>query len=161
MKPWTAAGTAALLTAALTACGYAPVRHPGAPGARVRVLPVRNDTAQAEAGGLFARELRSELAGRGRLADDAGQGPALAAELVSLKSAPTASGADGAAAFRLDAELRVKLGDFEETATGGEDYLAGEDVPGTEANRRAALRRLARMLAREAVERFEVSERMK
>ena len=44
---------------------------------------------------------------------------------------------------------------------GAEDYLAGVDVLGTEANRRAALRRLMRALAAEAVERYEVGQRFK
>ena len=65
----------------------------------------------------------------------------------------------GAASYRIDAELRIRAGDYADAVTGGEDYLTGVDVLGTEANRRAALRRLARALATEAIERYEVSER--
>jgi hypothetical protein len=139
-------------------CGYAPVRRVASH--QVQVAAVRNQTAQAEAGGIFAAELRSELAGRGRLAGGESAAPELTAELIELRSVPTAAASEGAAAFRLDAELRLRIGDYADAVVGGEDYLAGVDVLGTEANRRAALRRLARVLAREAIERYEVSERM-
>jgi hypothetical protein len=148
-----------LVVAALAlGCGYAPVRGRPAPG--LRVAPVKNDTAQAEAGGIFAAELRSELSGRGRLAPDGSSSPELTAELVALRSVPSGVGAEGgAASYRLDAELRLKSGSYEDAVIGGEDYLTGVDVLGTEANRRAALRRLARTLAAEAIERYDVNER--
>jgi Lipopolysaccharide-assembly len=140
------------------ACGYAPVRGNAAHG--VRVAAVKNDTAQAEAGGIFAAELRRELAGRGRLEPDGSAAPELVAELVSLRSAPSGVGAEGgAASYNISAELRVRAPGFEDSVIGGEDYLTGVDVLGTEANRRAALRRLARTLAAEAIERYEVNER--
>lgn len=146
--------------ALLAACGYAPVRGKSAAG--LRVAPVRNDTAQAEAGGLFAAELRRELAARGRLEPESSNAPQLQTELVALRSAPSGVGAEGgAASFRLDAELRLKAVDYEDTVAGGEDYLAGVDVLATEANRRAALRRLARALAAEAIERYEVNDRFR
>jgi len=136
------------------------VRGKTAPG--LRVAEVRNDTAQAEVGGIFAAELRRELAGRGRLEPEGSSAPQLAAEVVYLRSAPSGVGAEGgAASYRIDAELRVKAGDYHDAVAGGEDYLTGVDVLGTEANRRAALRRLARALAAEAVERLEVSERLR
>jgi lipopolysaccharide assembly LptE-like protein len=140
-----------------TACGYAPVRRSATHS--VRVAPVRNDTAQAEAGGLFAAELRTELSGRGWLVGEASTAPELHAELVSLISFPTSAGSEGAAAYRLNADLRLKIGEYEDVLQIGEDYLAGIDVLGTEANRRAALRRLFRSAAREAIERYDVSER--
>jgi hypothetical protein len=146
-----------LLTAAL-GCGYAPVRGKPAPG--LRVATVKNDTAQAEAGGIFAAELRRELAGRGRLEPEGSSAPELVAELVALRSLPSGVGAEGgAASYRLDAELRLRAPAYEDAVAGGEDYLTGVDVLGTEANRRAALRRLARTLAAEAIERYEVNER--
>jgi hypothetical protein len=124
------------------------------------VAPVRNDTAQAEVGGLFAAELRTELSGRGRLVGEASDSPELHAQIVSLISIPTSAGSEGAAAYRLTADLRVKIADYQDALQVGEDYLAGIDVLGTEANRRAALRRLFRSAAREAIERYEVSERL-
>jgi hypothetical protein len=141
------------------ACGYAPVRRGAAKG--IHVAAVRNDTAQAEAGGWFAQELRAELAGRGRLDPDGAPGDELSAELVSITSVPTAAGADGALAFAVSAVLKVRVGAWEDTAAGSEDYASGVDVLGTEANRRAALRRLARTLAKEAIERYDVADRLK
>jgi hypothetical protein len=125
------------------------------------VAPVRNDTAQAESSGLFAAELRAELSGRERLVGEASSAPELNAQIVSLISVPTSAGSEGAAAYRLNADLRVKIGDYEDVVQLGEDYLAGIDVLGTEANRRAALRRLLRSAAREAIERYDVSEHFK
>jgi hypothetical protein len=130
------------------------------PGHPLRVAAVKNATAQAEAGGLFAAELRSELAGRRRLAADSSSAPEMTAELISLRSVPTSSGTEGVAAFRLDAQLLVRIGYYEDLIGDGENYLVGVDILGTEANRRAALRRLARTLSREAIERYDVSERM-
>jgi hypothetical protein len=151
-------GGAIAAVAALLACGYAPVR--GRPAQELRVGAVKNATAQAEAGGIFAHELRRELSARGRLAPEASAAPELDAELVALRTAPSGVGAEGgAASYWLDAELRIRAGDYQDLVVGGEDYLTGVDVLGTEANRRAALRRLARALAAEAVERYEVNER--
>jgi hypothetical protein len=144
----------------LAACGYAPVR--GKPAAGLRVAAVKNDTAQAEAGGIFSTELRRELAGRNRLEPDSSAAPELIAELKSLQSVPSGVGAEGgAASFRLFAQLHVKAAGYDDTLGGSEDYLAGVDILGTEANRRAALRRLAKALAVEAIERYEVSERLR
>ena len=86
--------------------------------------------------------------------------PELDLELLAMRSTPTASGGEGAAAFRLDAEMKLKIGDYEDRLIESEDYLAGVDVLGTEANRRAALRRLATAAAKEALERYEVAERL-
>ena len=145
----------AFAVCSLLGCGYAPVRgHPRG----LRVAEVKNDTAQAEAGGIFAGELRGELAGRGELDES---GPVLNVELLGLRILPTTAGSEGAAAYQVIADLRVSAGDWRDTVTGGEDYLAGVDVLGTEANRRAALRRLARTLAREAIERYDVASRLK
>ena len=56
--------------------------------------------------------------------------------------------------------MKLKIGDYEDRLIESEDYLAGVDVLGTEANRRAALRRLATAAAKEALERYEVAERL-
>jgi hypothetical protein len=104
--------------------------------------------------------LRAELAGRRRLAADDDGAVALQVELVAIRSYPSAMGTAGAAAWRVDVDARARAPGFEDMVTSGDDYLAGVDVPGTEANRRAALRRVARALARELIERYEVSERL-
>jgi hypothetical protein len=149
-------------------CGYQLQHGSGLPhGARsVRVAAVDNRTAQAEAGGVFAAALRSELASRGRLAGEGFSGPLLEAELSAIRSAPSAFAAAAAPAFRLEADLKVRLRDsggavvYEDTLSSAEDYLAGVDVLGTEANRRSALRRLSAALAQRLVERMEVSARL-
>jgi hypothetical protein len=147
-----------LVVACGCSCGYALVR--GNPASGLRVAPVKNGTAQPEAGGIFAAELRRELSGRGRLEADSSSAPELFAELVALRAYPTGVAGEGAASYRVDADLRVRAPNYEDIITAGEDYLTGVDVLGTEANRRAALRRLARTLAAEAIERYDVSERL-
>jgi len=133
-------------------------------GQDVRVAKFENYTAQVEAGGVFAGALREELEARGRLATEGSSGPELTGELISLASVPSALNAQGASAFSLSATVRVRLRDatgvvYEDQAGMGEDYLAGVDVLGTEANRRAALRRLAKNISRELVERMSVAAR--
>ena len=96
------------------------------------------------------------------LEPDSSAAPELRAELHALRSVPSGVSAEGgAASFRVDAELRLEAPGYADTVAGSEDYLAGVDVLGTEANRRAALRRLMRALAAEAVERYEVGQRFK
>ena len=141
------------------ACGYAPVR--GQKARALRVAAVKNATAQAEAGGLFAAAVRSELAGRGQLDPDGAASPELVLEVLSLRSVPGGSAGEGAASFRVDAEIKVKVGTWEDRVRSSEDYFSGIDVLGTEANRRAALRRVARTAAREAIDRYDVFERLK
>ena len=126
----------------------------------MRVGPVKNGTAQAEAGGIFAAELRNELAGRGRLEPDGSNAPELTAELLALRNSPSGVIEGGAASYRLDALLVLRAPGYEDTVGASEDYLTGVDVLGTEANRRAALRRLARSIATEAIERYELAERL-
>jgi len=142
-----------------SACGYAPVR--GQKARAVRVAAVKNATAQAEAGGLFAAAVRSELAARGQLDPDGAASPELVMEVLSLRSVPSGSAGEGAASFRIDAELKINVGTWEDRVRSSEDYFSGIDVLGTEANRRAALRRVARTAAREAIDRYDVFERMK
>ena len=133
-------------------------------GQDIRVAAFENYTAQVEAGGVFAGALREELSARGRLAREGGSGPELMGELLTLASVPSALGAQGASAFNLSATVRVRLRDssgvvYEDQARLGEDYLAGVDVLGTEANRRAALRRLAQHISRDLLERMSVAAR--
>ena len=143
----------------LLGCGYAPVRRAAARG--VRVGAVRNATAQAEAGGVFASAVRSELSGRGQLDGDGADSPELIVEVLALQSVPTSSAGEGAASYRLDADLKLDVGTWQDRFRASEDYIAGMDVLGTEANRRAALRRLARNAMRDAIERYDVAQRLK
>src|SRR3989442_15897200 len=108
----------AALFLALIGCGYAPVR--GRAPTAVRVAAVRNATAQAEAGGIFAAELRRELAGRGRLAPDGSGSPELAAELLMLRSLPSGAGAEGGAtSYRLGTPRAGEGGGRAGAPTGG------------------------------------------
>jgi Lipopolysaccharide-assembly len=155
----------AALAAFALGCGYRLANPGDVPGGHdIRVAPFQNYTAQVEAGGVFAAALRDELAAHGRLAGEGGSGPELTGELISIASAPSALGAQGASAFNVSATVRIRLRDgtslvYEDQAALGEDYLAGVDVLGTEANRRAALRRLARSMSRYLVERMNVAAR--
>jgi outer membrane lipopolysaccharide assembly protein LptE/RlpB len=160
---------AALLTGLLASCGYQLSQGGALPsGARaVRVGPVDNRTAQAEAGGLFAAGLRDELSRRGKLSPEGARVAVLDATLLAIRSVPSAFGAATAAAYRLEADLRVRLTDaggaviYEDSQGAGEDYFAGIDVIGTEANRRAALRRLVATLARDAIDKMEIAARLR
>jgi hypothetical protein len=131
----------------------------------LRVSSFRNSTAQVEAGGLFASALREEVESRGRLNET--EGPTLQGELLAVQSAPSAISAAGAAAFRLYADVVLRVVEpagaisYQDKGTFAEDYLVGVDVLGTEANRRAALRRLAKAASRELIERYEISRRMR
>jgi hypothetical protein len=132
-------------------------------GGALRVAPFVNRSPQAEAGGLFGGAVRQQLAARGRLAAEGdAEAPLLDGELVGLRSSPSALGAVGPQAFRLDADLhvRVRRGEavlYDDLLHGYEDYLPGVDVIGTEANRRAALRRLCETMSRDALERLEAA----
>jgi len=143
-------------------CGYTMARGGASP---LRVSPSRNSTAQVEAGGLFASALREEVEARGRLSET--EGPLLQGELLALRSGPSAINAAGALAFRVDADLVLRVVEpqgslsYEDRGSFSEDYLVGVDVLGTEANRRAALRRLLKAASRELIERYEISRRMR
>ena len=70
----------------------------------------------------------------------------------------------GAASYRAGhagAARVLRAPGYEDTVGVGEPSFAAFEVLGTEANRRAALRRLARTAAHEAIERFEISARFK
>jgi hypothetical protein len=147
------------------ACGYSIVsgaRLPGG-GDKLRVAAFVNQTAIADAGGLFAASARDVLAVHGRLAPEGDSSAfTLHGELRVIHDSTSALGATGASAFHLDAEVMVRVlgpqgGIYEDDARAGDDYLQGIDVLGTEANRRAALRRLADKMMREVLERMELS----
>jgi hypothetical protein len=150
----------------ISGCGYTLARGHLLPGGgrSLRVAAFVNQTAQAEAGGLFAAAARDALATHGRLAYEGDPNAAeLTGELRFLHDATSALGASGASAFHLDADVMLRVQDgqgvlYEDDARAGDDYLQGIDVLGTEANRRAALRRLADKLMHEALERMEMSQ---
>jgi outer membrane lipopolysaccharide assembly protein LptE/RlpB len=147
----------ALFVSLLPACGYQLVRTGGAP---LRVGTLKNPTSQAEAGGLFATALREQLAARARLAEEGGAGPSIEGELLNLRTSPSVLAVGTVGALRVEADLKLRVLEggavkAEQQVGGGEEYLQGVDVLGTEANRRAALRRLAEQLVRSCLERLE------
>jgi len=156
----------AALALAAASCGYGFSNGGRLPkgAAALRVAPVDNRTAQPEVGGLFEGALREELLARGQLTE-AGDAPRIDLEVFALKAAPSSLNFSGAFTFRLDADVRAHLRDqagaelLADQLVVGEDYLAGVDVIGTEANRRAALRRLARSAARELLTRMAAAGR--
>ena len=154
-------GQSPLLLVLAAACGYTAARSGASP---LRVAAFRNATAQVEAAGLFASALREEVEARGRLSES--EGPTVQGELLAVRSGPSAINAGGALAFHLDADVALRVVEpagnvsYEDRGTFGEDYLVGVDVLGTEANRRAALRRLAQAASRELMTRYELAARM-
>ncbi len=155
-----AAAVLAALPFALPGCGYTLVRGAGPAGPLLRVAAFKNATAQPEAGGLFAAAAREQLHLRGRLAENGAVGPVLEGDLAVLRMTSSVLSAGSVGALRVEAELRLRITEAgvvkaEESVTGGEDFLQGVDVLGTEANRRAALRRLAEQLVRSGLERLE------
>jgi hypothetical protein len=151
---------------AAVGCGYSFSQGGRLPrdAKALAVLPVNNKTAEAEAGGAFGGALRDELVARGQLAESADV-PVVQLDLMALKSAPSALSGAGAFAFRLDCDVRVHVRSsageplFEDQVVLGEDYLGGEDVVETEADRRSALRRLSRAVAREVLDRLAAAGR--
>lgn len=150
----------------LAACGYTVVRGAGPAGPALRVAAFKNATAQPEAGGLFAAAAREQLHRLGRLAEEGGAGPVLEGDLASLRTTSSVLSAGSVGALRVEAELRLRVTEAgavkaEESVSGGEDFLQGVDVIGTEANRRTALRRLAEQLVRAGLERLEEGSLLK
>ena len=160
---------AALLWVAFLAqsgCGY----HFTAAGAgfpqgihKVFAPVIVNRTTEPGLEGTFTDALREQLARGGHLGGEGSEGR-LEGELLSVSGgvAQLAPGTSGALTYRVSAVLRIRL--FRDhtllaqtDVTGYEDYLPAlrPDVLTTEANRQAAIRRLASALATDAVARLQ------
>ena len=147
------------------ACGYGfSAGGPALPqGVRHVFAPVVvNRTSEPGLEAVFTDALREQLARAGTLGGEGSEGR-LEGELLSVSAAVAqlAPGTTGALTYRVAATLRVRL--FRNgtllTVTdvaGTEDYLPAlrADVITTEANRQAALRRLASTLAADAYARL-------
>ena len=147
-------------------CGY----HFTAAGAgfpqgihKVFAPVIVNRTPEPGLEGTFTEALREQLARGGYLGGEGSEGR-LEGELLSVTAtvAQLAPGTSGALTYRVSAVLRVRL--FRDRTllaqtdvTGSEDYLPAlrPDVLTTEANRQAAIRRLASALATDAVARLQ------
>ena len=122
-----------------------------------------NRTTEPGLEGIFTEALRGQLAQGGHLGGEGSEGR-LEGELLGVSGAVTqlAPGTSGALTYRVAATLRVRLfrgGTLlaQTDVAGTEDYLPAlrADVLTTEANRQAALRRLASALAADAVARLQ------
>ncbi len=129
---------------------------------KVFVPVVLNRTTEPGLEGIFTEALREQLARGGHLGAEGSEGR-LEGELLAVGAgvAQLAPGTAGALTYRVSATLRVRLFRdgtlLAQTDVGGtEDYLPAlrADVITTEANRQAALRRLASALAADAVARL-------
>ena len=128
----------------------------------VFVPVVLNRTTEPGLDGVFTEALREQLARAGHLGGEGSEGR-LEGELLGVTAgvAQLAPGTSGALTYRISATLRVRL--FKDgtllastDVLGYEDYLPAlrADVITTEANRQAALRRLATAMATDAIARL-------
>ena len=149
----------------LCACGYHfTAGGPGfAGGVRSVYVPVVvNKTAEPGLEVVFTEALRDQLGKEGVLGGE--NSPAhLEGEILGVSAGPAVVASSSAArpsqalSYRVTVVLRVKLYRGSELLTqtdvsGGEDYLQGQrpDILSVEANRVAALKRLAAALAQDA-----------
>jgi hypothetical protein len=151
---------------AALSCGY----HFTAAGAgfpqgiqKVFTPVIVNRTAEPGLEGTFTEALREQLARGGHLGGEGSEGR-LEGELLAVTAAVAqlAPGTSGALTYRVSAVLRVRLYKdrtllAQTDVSGSEDYLPAlrPDVLTTEANRQAAIRRLASALATDAVARLQ------
>ena len=156
---------AALAALAALGCSYHfTASGPGFPQGlqRVSVPVILNRTTEPGLDAVFTEALREQLSRTGHLGGEGSEGR-IDAELLAVTAgvAQLAPGTSGALTYRSSATLRVRL--FKESTLlattdvgGSEDYLPAlrADVITTEANRQAALRRLANAIAADAIARL-------
>jgi hypothetical protein len=159
----------ALLAIAQARCGYRFAAGGGSLPENVTAVraPVfANRTAEPGLETVFTRAIRQQLIQSG-VDSDPGAEAELRGEILAVWSGPTiltTPEADGGepklASYRIFATAKLALlkGDrtlAEAAVSGSEDYLPGfEDILRSDANRQAALQRLAFRLAREAYDRL-------
>lgn len=147
---------------ALSGCGYR-LSSRGSPlpeGVRAVWAPLfLNRTGEPALETLFTQAFREQLI-RAGVAGGAGSEARVEGDLLSVAGAGTLTGAGGRlASYRLTATavLKLKKGErvlAEALLTGSEDYLPGADLLHSEANRVAALHRLAAAMMKEGYERL-------
>jgi lipopolysaccharide assembly LptE-like protein len=156
-----------LAAALLGACGYHFVAgHPLPGGAHAIDVPLfRNASSETGAEALFAGTLRDELALQGLLAQSSADAT-IEGEITDIHSGPGVvftldGGLPLPGTFRVEAAARVRLmrgGQVlaQADVRGVEDYArgVGGDILGSEAGRRAAIRRLATSMMRDALHRL-------
>jgi hypothetical protein len=130
---------------------------------KVFVPVIVNRTTEPGLEGTFTEALREQLARGGYLGGEGSEGR-IEGELLSVTAsvAQLSPGTSSALTYRVGATLRVRL--FRDKTllaqtdvAGSEDYLPAlrADVLTTEANRQAAIRRLASALATDAMARLQ------
>jgi hypothetical protein len=156
MRPWA-------LALLLLSCGYrftAPnsALPKGVRSARVAML--QNRTAEPNAEALLTQALREQLDRSGLLGGD-GADAVLTGVVVGVSNGPVLASAFRPAfpTYRLNVTVHLTLEQggvalAQAVFTEAEDYPSGPDVLLTEANRAAALHRVAETVARTAAERL-------
>jgi hypothetical protein len=146
----------------LAACGYrfTAGRVPFPEGVRrVRVSPLGNRSAEPGLEVRFTQALREQLARSGTLAESEADA-VITGEILSTSDRESiARPGGGLTSYRLTITSVVRLVQKERVlseafVSGEEDFLAADDPLRTEANRAAALQRLADSLMREGVDRL-------
>lgn len=151
---------------ALGGCGYRFAAPGGALPEGVRSVQAQmfdNRTAEPAAEVLFTEAFREQLSRAGVLAGDEAEAN-VEGSLEGVSGSPilasvSLNGVVKLPTYRLNASVRLRLlksGRLlaEAVVSGAEDYLSGADLLLTEANRQAALRRLAESMMREGYERL-------
>lgn len=155
-------GRAALVLSVLASgCGYRVIAPASSlPGGlrQVHVPLFSNSTGEPGAEAFFTQALRENYLRAGTLGDADAPGR-IDGAILGVASSPLLASPNRLPNYRFQASVRltllkdgVALADL--TVSGGEDYPAGADVLSSEANRGAALRRLAESLMREGAERL-------
>jgi Lipopolysaccharide-assembly len=154
-------GAPILAALLLAGCGYR-FTAPGGPlpeGIKAVRAPIfDNATSESGAEALFTEAFRQQLSRAGTLGDSSAE-PHVRGVVLYIAGGPMVSTPGRLPNYRLSATARLTLVSRgrELVATevaGAEDYPPGADVLLTEANRAAALRRLAETMMREGYERL-------
>jgi hypothetical protein len=152
----------ALALVAAFGCGYRFTAG-GAPlpeGIRAVQVPIfANKTAEPGLETAFTQAMRLQLA-RAGLDSPPNAEAQIEGEILAVSAAPTLVTPTGSlASYRLSVSARLRLVKSGRTLSnvqinGAEDYLPGVDVLESEANRAAALQRLAQTLMRDGYDRL-------
>ena len=145
----------------LASCGYrftAP--NSALPGGvhSVRVELLQNRTAEPNVEALLTQALREQLHRSGLLGGDAAEAT-LSGAVVAVSHGPLLASPGRLPTYRLTLTLQLSLmkggqGVAQVSLSETEDYPSGPDALLSEANRGAALHRLAEVVARSATERL-------
>lgn len=146
-----------------SACGYRFVRAGEAlpEGIQTVCAPVFvNHTSESALETFFTQSLREQLTRAGVLGSTGSCDATLMGEILAVGAAPTILAPSGQlAGYRTNVIVRLRLDKggrtLRATEVGAaEDFLPGTELLDSEANRQAALRRVADELMREAYERL-------